>query len=488
MGFFDRFSSKKPTPAPAPANGSAVPPAALATATGSSPAPAPDAPASVPTSPTPPSPTAASSAASQANIKSRLGAAREKLTAKDLPAAVAIYEEVLASPAGDRPDVLVAISGDLGSHGHVAEIIELIAPRYDAERHGPATGLNLLQAYLAVRNPDAAQHVLDLLFALGRPELEQRLYGFSNAIAEMIATPHAAPPPGVVGGPAAGSEAPKVALVSVSKPIWFYGLEPLAAQLLPPKEGRLRRLAFAQLALPGYPDLAAAMKRPEDELGRLSRAIPLWFAEAFYFSAAYAPIAAVAIMNPPDGSPAHPMLFPAEWTTDNLRQLTDTAGEGLDYIVTGALRATSGDYEILLRIWEVKNFRERKTFTARWTPATADESLAKLSAELRAYLEWSPASAAFAFSPTTKPRAWLDTLGASLGLFLAEKNILPAAILPAPAHAVAHAAQHAASGEAASFAYLTTRARTAALDPAALGADAPLARSPLVNEAKKLFA
>jgi hypothetical protein len=329
--------------------------------------------------------------------------------------------------------------------------------------------------------------VLDILFALQRPELEQRLYGFSNAIAEMIATPHAAPPPGVVGGPAAGADAPKVALVSISKPIWFYGLEPLAAQLLPPKEGRLRRIAFAQLALPGYPDAAAAMKKPEDELGRLSRAIPLWFAEAFYFSAAYAPIAAVGVLNPPDGAPAQPMLFAAEWTTDNLRQLVDTAGEGVDFIVTGALRVTAGDYELLLRIWEVKAFRERKTFTARWTPATADDALAKLSADLRAYMEWSPASAAFAFSPTTKPRAWLDTLGASLGLFLVEKNILPPTALAAPALAVAHAAQHAAAGEAASFAYLTTRARSAKLYPAALVAgEVALARSPLVNEAKKI--
>ena len=67
--------------------------------------------------------------------------------------------------------------------------VELVAPRYVADRHGPATGLNLLQAYLALRDPDSAQHVLDLLFSLNRPELEDRLHGFSNAIAEMLASP-----------------------------------------------------------------------------------------------------------------------------------------------------------------------------------------------------------------------------------------------------------------------------------------------------------
>ncbi len=179
--------------------------------------------------------------------------ARQKLEAKDLPGALALYEEVLVL-AGDRADVLVTISGDLGVNGHVKEIIELVAPRYDAERHGPATGLNVLQAYLALRNAEAAQHVLDILFSLKRPELEERLFGFSNAIAELIQLD--APPLDAAGAPA---DAPvSINLVSISKPIWFYGLEPLAAQILPPKEGKLRRVAFTQLALPGRHRLRGA--------------------------------------------------------------------------------------------------------------------------------------------------------------------------------------------------------------------------------------
>jgi hypothetical protein len=449
MGLFDRFTSKKPEP-----------------------------PAATPAAAEP-----ASAASAAGGVKPRLEAAREKLSAKDLPAALALYEELLTA-AGDRADVLVAISGDLGSHGHVAEIIELIAPRYDAERHGPATGINLLQAYLAVRDADAAQHVLDILFALNRPELEDRLHGFSNAIAEIIAAPNMQ----VAGLPTpAGAEAPQVALISISKPIWFYGLEPLAAQLLPPKESRLRRIAFAQLALPGYEQIGEAMKKPEDELGRFSRALPLWLAETFYFSASYAPNAVVGMITPPGGT-SHPVLFGAEWSTDNLRQLVDTTESGVDYVFTGALRVTSGDYELLLRLWEVKTFRERKTFTARWTPATADAALAQLHADVRRYMEWSPASAAFAYTPPAQPQPWLDTLGASLGLFLAEKGLLANEYLPPVDADLAHAASRAAGGEAASLAYLTLRMRAAKLG---LGGGAPtdvsLARSPLVNEAKKVL-
>ncbi len=454
MGFFDRFTAKKPAPASAPAP-------APAAATPAEPVVAPAAPA-----------------ASAVGTKARLAAARERIEARDLPGALAIYEEVLAV-AGDRADVLVAVSGDLGSHGHVAEIVELVAPRYDADRHGPATGLNLLQAYLALRNADAAQHVLDILFALNRPELEDRLFGFSNAIAELIAAP-------VAGAPAAGApgDAAKIGLITISKPIWCYGLEALHDRLLPPKEGRLRRLAFAQLALPGHGEKSAAgaNAHPEDELGRLSRALPLWFAETFYFSPLYTPVAAVGLITLPEGGNRY-VNFGAEWSTDNLRQLVETHEGGLDYIVSGALRASAGDYELVLRVWEVKGFRERKTFQARWTPATMETALAQLHGQVRAFMEWSPASAAFAYTIPPQPAPWIDTLGASLGLFLVEKGVLPKDQIAPVATDLKRLADRGAASEAAALAFLTFRARAARLGFEA-GIEPPLARSPLVNEAR----
>jgi hypothetical protein len=458
MGIFDRFTSKK-TPSSSGKPATAIPfsPPADDQVTGA--------------------PSGAMS------VKARLGAAREKLDARDLPAAMAIYEEVLGV-AGDRADVLVAISGDLGSHGHIPEIIELIAPRYAADRHGPATGLNLLQAYLAVRNADAAQHVLDILFGLNRPELEDRLHGFSNAIAELIATPEntRTDAPGLTL-----ADAMKVGLVTISKPIWFYGLEPLAAQILPPKEGRLRRVAFAQLALPGYsPDKAGSVaKLPENELGRLSRAIPLWLAETFYFSPLYAPVAALGLITPAPGE-GHYATFPAEWTTDNLRQLVDTHEGELDYIVTGALRSAVDDFDLQFRIWEVKSFRERKTFAARWAPSTADAALAHIHSQIRTYMEWSPASATFAYTIPTQPRSWVDTLGASLGLFLVDKSLLQRDQLPPVGEDVQRAGQRAATSEAASLAFLTLRARAVKLGVAPLDGVA-LARSPLIEQAQKML-
>lgn len=394
------------------------------------------------------------------NVMPRLVEAREKLEAKDTAGAMAIYEEVLAS-AGERADVLVTISGDLGVNGCLREIIELVAPRYDAERHGPATGLNLLQAYIVLRQPEAAQHVLDILFALKRPELEDRLHGFSNAIADLInagQTPLVGGAPGAGGEPAA--EPAKVNIVSISKPIWFYGLETVTG-VLPAKTGRLRRVGFAQLALPFLPEIETLAAKPEEELGRLSRALPLWFAETFYFSPHYAPYAALGVMGQP-GAPGHYALMPTEWTADNVRQLVDTTEGGLDYVFTGALRQQAGDYELILRVWEVKKFRERKQFAARWTPATADAELAKLHEQIRLFMEWTADSTAATYTPPAQPRAWLDVLGASATLFLAGKNLLAPDQLPDLAPALQTAASQAVGGEIPALAGLTlfARART----------------------------
>lgn len=453
MGFFDRFSSKKTDPAPVPSSRS-----------NDAAAPAP---------------------ASAGGVIHRLAQAREKLEAQDLPGALAIYEEILGS-SGDRADVLVTISGDLGSNGHVTQIVELVAPRYDADRHGPATGLNLLQAYLALRQAEAAQHVLDILFSLNRADLEDRLHGFSNAIADLMAQ-DVSPTPVAPGDPAAPVGVPKVSLITVSKPIWFYGLEALAADILPEKPAALRRIAFTQLALPGaYQDPNAALKLPEDELGRLSRAVPLWLAETFYFSTLYSPAAAVGLMDHPTEGKSH-MVFSAEFTQENLQQLLATSGEGFDYVFTGALREKSGDYELLLRVWEMKKFRERKQFTARWTPATADAELATLHAQIRAYMEWAPAAAKIAYVPSMAPRKWLEVLGASLSLFLLGKKLLPSAQIPPVGPVLDQFAPHAADNAGTSLAWLTLLRRARDHGLTTPMQDVQLSFNPVVGQAREIL-
>jgi hypothetical protein len=494
MGLLDRFLPKNaarppstvhPDPA-APVSAPEIAPASAAPeeAPASPPLTAPLSPGPAPET----TPVAALALATGGAVLAQLKAAREALEFKDRAGAMAIYEEVLAA-AGDRADILVTISGDLGVTGHTREIIELVAPRYDAKRHGPATGVNLLQAYLAVRDPESAQHVLDLLFALNRAGLQERLLGFSNVIADMMLLGgENAAVAAASAGPAAAEESAadttqRIDLVNISKPIWFYGLESLPG-LLPPKAGKLRRVAFGQLALLGLKDIAAIMKQPEDELGRLSRGIPLWLSETLFFSANYSSFAAVATMRR-----EHYGLFSAEWAPEHIRQLVESAEEGIDFVFTGALQQKHADYELVLRLWEVKKFRERKSFLVRWTPATADQVLAEFHVQLRTFMEFMPypAGQGISYAPPAKLRDYIEALGAGLTHFLVEKQVLPAAQLTMPAELAARVNAAAADSEIASLLALGLHARAQRLGAAAPPLPLALAATPVVEQARQIW-
>ena len=423
-------------------------------------------------------------------VLARLKQAREALELKNRAGAMAIYEEVLAT-AGDRADILVTISGDLGMTGNTRQIIELVAPRYDARRHGPATGINLLQAYLALRDPEAAQHVLDLLFELNRPDLEQRLLGFSNVIADMLllgneeaGAPSPAPDEAATGGTPESGAVLKIALVNISKPLWYYGLESVAG-LLPRKEGRMRRIAFGQLAVLGVKDVAEVMRQPEDELGRLSRGIPLWLAETLFFSANYNASAAVATLNG-----EHYGLFYAEWTPEHIRQLVESTGGGVDYVFTGALQQKNADYQLMLRLWEVKKFRERKAFTIRWTPATADQALAEFHVQLCTFMEFKayPAGQGLGYTLPAALRDYVEALGTSLTLFLVEKQVLPLAQAAVPDDLAGRIGGAAAQSERAALLGLGLQARARRLGLAEILLPGALADTQVVERARQVLA
>jgi hypothetical protein len=232
------------------------------------------------------------------------------------------------------------------------------------------------------------------------------------------------------------------------------------------------------------------MGKPEDEAGRLSRALPAWLAEAFHYSAQYAPVAAYGVANRADGS-RHPVLFDSDWTVENLRQLVKTSREGLDYIFTGFLAREGGGWALTLRLWEAGKLRERRQFMARWTPATADAALAAFRDELCRFMEFRPLPApeGGVGRPAGSPQAWLEILGASLGLFLAGKQLAPAALLGPVGPALRELGAMAAADPVAALAWLTTdaRARELGIDRGGAADRTPLADHPVVERARRLF-
>src|SRR5262249_18702363 len=151
------------------------------------------------------------------------------------------------------------------------------------------------------------------------------LFGFSNAIGDLMAADTVA----ADAVPLDASQT-KINLVSISKPIWFYGLEEGALRLLPKKEGRVRRGAVGALSLAAEKNISEIPAN--GEVARLTRALPLWFAETFYFSAGYEPIAALGLWESGDYA-----LMGPEWAAENIRQLNESNERGLDFVVAGFL-------------------------------------------------------------------------------------------------------------------------------------------------------
>jgi phospho-2-dehydro-3-deoxyheptonate aldolase len=81
-------------------------------------------------------------------------------------------------------------------------------------------------------------------------------------------------------------------------------------------------------------------------------------------------------------------------------------------------------------------------------------------------MEWSAAPGGLAYSAPAQPLAWLDMLATSLRQFLVEKTILAAEPAELTAASLERAAALAGSGEAASLAWLSVRARAAKLGTA----------------------
>ena len=182
-------------------------------------------------------------------------------------------------------------------------------------------------------------------------------------------------------------------------------------------------------------------------------------------------------------------LINAEWAPEHMRQLVETVAGGLDYVFTGALLQRHADYELVLRLWEVKKFRERKAFTVRWTPATADAALGQFRAQLSSFMEFTPhpTGQGLVYAPPARLHDYVEALGVALSLFLGEKQVLPLTRVALPADIVARLGTLAAQSEFASLLVLGLHARARRLGLELAAPPPVLAASPTVEQAGKIL-
>lgn len=255
--------------------------------------------------------------------------ARHYLEHEEAEAALALYGEVLAGGTFDG-SALMTITGDLGKHGQIRSLIDLVGPIYDEHKHDPMAGLNLLQAHQQFGNVKEGEALLSRMYALGIAPLKQHLDQFAEAFHQ-------------IGGQAAQGTPVnpadlEISTLALARPIWHYGLRN-ADWLFTPKPEGAKEIGFFALSMTMDRSAGPESQR-EDDMGRLTRAIPLYLAEAAHYWTDYSASCYFQIVE--GGGP----VVTGSETDGNA--LFDIVPRGMMYFVTGAI-GSSGTGQDLRR-------------------------------------------------------------------------------------------------------------------------------------------
>lgn len=263
--------------------------------------------------------------------------ARHHLENKEFSQARALYTEVLEARQFDS-HALTMISGDMGRTGQVAWIVELVGPAYDVQKHDPVAGLNVLRAYQELGMADEGETLVSGIYALGIAPLKQHLDQFAQAFQEMRKR--------VAKGTPVDADSLKIATLVLSQPIWHYGLRNADWLFAQKPEGSPLLGFFALSKMSSDP--AHAESQMEDDIGRFSRAIPLYFAEAAHYWTGYE---ANCYMQVVEGG--GPVLSGVEADGNALFDIVPPA---MKYFVTGSLGHSeeSGQprWRLALSLWD----------------------------------------------------------------------------------------------------------------------------------------
>lgn len=234
--------------------------------------------------------------------------------------ALAIYRDVLTR-AGDQSDALVMAANDLVQAQQHALVEELVAKRFQAGRHHPHAGLALLHHYVQAKNEVAGAELLHLMHLHYGHMIGDQLQPFTAEFDRLRLAKLPAPAPLPPN--------PRIGLYRLDRPSWFAGFED-PQWVLPRKGGDARNVMFMALAVDGQPQLPAGR---EDELGRLTRGLPLWLAEQVWLGTPHRGMAALPMAE--HGGWA---LMGRPWPEDQLLQQIPEGERAQTILVTGVLR------------------------------------------------------------------------------------------------------------------------------------------------------
>lgn len=212
---------------------------------------------------------------SPTNWRAKLWLASHRMKAQRENEALELYRGALPAALVDS-GALLAISGDLGKAGRLAEMVELCLPHFDERRQRPETGFNIATGLAQLGRKDEALALIERMRALNLPPLKATIEQF---VARLNGQAPVQPQPAAAAqGAAAQPRQVEIRLLNIECPLWVQALAG-AKWLVPDKDADAAVVSVFTLA-----DEAAANQKTLSQIDevrrRMSRSLALYLAES----------------------------------------------------------------------------------------------------------------------------------------------------------------------------------------------------------------
>lgn len=271
---------------------------------------------------------------------------RYALEQNNITQATEYYKSVLVR-SGYCSDAMIMISGDLGKNGYLDVITELISPNYIPSQHGPLCGFNLLEAYLQKKDWEKGLNLVHQISMENWVPFNERLLQYSNAFDKIKKEQQ------IIEDIDFTQE--YATAIILDRPIWLYGLED-PKWLYIKKSNDAVRIIFLPLSSITNPMENKPSMHQEDDIGRISRGLPLLISEELYFYSESVPM--IYILGLKNG----PILYGKELDWDFLSSLPNA---NADIFVTGEIITLEKEYEIKLHLWDAHQKQKAKSLSER---------------------------------------------------------------------------------------------------------------------------
>jgi tetratricopeptide (TPR) repeat protein len=246
--------------------------------------------------------------------------ARLLLTREEYEPAAQLYRQILSGDEVEN-DALLMAGSDLVQRAKHDLIDELIVPKFLPGQHHPHIGMALLQHYRMQGKHQLGEEMLHKMYVHYGHVVGGDLQPFSAEFDRMRLS--ALPPmPELPANP-------KINIMRLDRPAWYAGFDD-PQWILPPKgQGHKHVMVFAlAMDVESKPEPAR-----EEEIGRATRSVAMWFAEQIWLATPHRGTAALAMAE--NGGWA---VLGRPWPEEQLAQQVPEAERANTILVTGQMR------------------------------------------------------------------------------------------------------------------------------------------------------